>query len=219
MVGLATGIKLTKGWIEQRDKLQVIERQNVKNELEFLKSQIQPHFFFNTLNNLYSLTVRKSDLAPEVVLKLSDLMSYMLYESDNAKTTLRKELEHIQNYLDLESLRFGDRLHLDFQVVGATESHSVPPLILLPFIENAFKHGTSHETGELNLTIFLQIKDKNLIFEITNPRFESKTSRKKHKGLGLKNVTRRLDLLYGKNYTLSIQPTGSQYHISLKLPL
>jgi LytS/YehU family sensor histidine kinase len=93
----------------------------LKNELEFLKSQIQPHFFFNTLNNLYSLTLKKSDLAPEVVVKLSDLMSYMLYESDSLETTLRKEVEHIKNYLDLEGLRFGKRLHLNFDIIGEVD--------------------------------------------------------------------------------------------------
>jgi LytS/YehU family sensor histidine kinase len=154
----------------------------LKNELEFLKSQIQPHFFFNTLNNLYSLTLKKSDLAPEVVVKLSDLMSYMLYESDSLETTLRKEVEHIKNYLDLEGLRFGKRLHLNFDIIGEVDKKKIPPLLLLPFIENAFKHGTSHETGEIHLKIELNILHDKLVFGVTNPRFENQSSRKKHKG-------------------------------------
>jgi sensor histidine kinase YesM len=219
LMALVTGIKLTKDWVSQQQKIQTIEKQNVKNELEFLKSQIQPHFFFNTLNNLYSLSVRKSDLAPEVVLKLSDLMSYMLYESDNQETTLKKEIDHIQNYLALESLRFGQRLRLDFQIDGNTDHKRVPPLLLLPFIENAFKHGTSHETGELDIRILLKTTPQHLIFEVSNPRFEQKNNRKKHKGLGLKNVKRRLDLLYAKNHVLNIQETDNQYSISLKIPI
>lgn len=217
--GMTTGIKLTKDWIGHQEKLKDLEKQNLKNELEFLKSQIQPHFFFNTLNNLYSLTLKKSDLAPEVVLKLSDLMSYMLYESDSQETTLRKEIEHIKNYLDLESLRFGKRLHLELSILGETDSKKIPPLLLLPFIENAFKHGTSHETGEIRLKITLQATTHKLLFEVSNPRFEHGQSRKKHKGLGLKNVRRRLDLLYADRYILHIQPTAKEYAISLQLPL
>lgn len=217
--GMTTGIKLTKDWIGHQEKLKDLEKQNLKNELEFLKSQIQPHFFFNTLNNLYSLTLKKSDLAPEVVLKLSDLMSYMLYESDSQETTLRKEIEHIKNYLDLESLRFGKRLHLQLSILGETDLKKIPPLLLLPFIENAFKHGTSHETGEIHLQIKLQVNANQLLFEVTNPRFEHAQSRKKHKGLGLKNVIRRLDLLYANRYVLNIQPTAKEYFISLQLPL
>jgi hypothetical protein len=216
--GMTTGIKLTKDWIGHQERIKDLEKQNLKNELEFLKSQIQPHFFFNTLNNLYSLTLKKSDLAPEVVVKLSDLMSYMLYESDSLETTLRKEVEHIKNYLDLEGLRFGKRLHLAFDIVGEVDKKKIPPLLLLPFIENAFKHGTSHETGEIHLKILLNIDADKLVFGVTNPRFENQSSRKKHKGLGLKNVKRRLDLLYGNNYKLEILPTAKEYSISLELP-
>lgn len=216
--GMTTGIKLTKDWIGHQERIKDLEKQNLKNELEFLKSQIQPHFFFNTLNNLYSLTLKKSDLAPEVVVKLSDLMSYMLYESDSLETTLRKEVEHIKNYLDLEGLRFGKRLHLAFDIVGEVDKKKIPPLLLLPFIENAFKHGTSHETGEIHLKILLNIDADKLVFGVTNPRFENQSSRKKHRGLGLKNVKRRLDLLYGNNYKLEILPTAKEYSISLELP-
>lgn len=217
--GVTSGIKLTKDWIDNQQRIKELEGQSVRNELEFLKSQIQPHFFFNTLNNLYSLTIKKSDLAPEVVVKLSGLMSYMLYESDSQETTLKKEIEHIQNYLDLESLRFGKRLHLNFQIEGAIEQKKLPPLLLLPFIENAFKHGTSHETGVLDLKISLKVLNEHLLFEVINPKFDNQQSRKKHKGLGLKNVQRRLDLLYSDNYELTIQPSDKEYFISLFIPL
>ncbi len=219
VLGVTSGLKLTKDWIDNQEKIKELEGQSVKNELEFLKSQIQPHFFFNTLNNLYSLTIKKSDLAPEVVVKLSGLMSYMLYESDSHETTLKKEIEHIQNYLDLESLRFGKRLNLDFQIEGSIEQRKLAPLLLLPFIENAFKHGTSHETGVLDLKITLKILNGKLLFVVVNPRFDNSSNRKKHKGLGLKNVQRRLALLYGNNYELNIQPTEKQYFISLFIPL
>ena len=171
------------------------------------------------MNNLYSLTIKKSDLAPEVVVKLSGLMSYMLYESDSQETTLKKEIEHIQNYLDLESLRFGKRLHLDFKIEGAIEQKKLPPLLLLPFIENAFKQGTSHETGALDLKISLKVLNEHLLFEVINPKFDNQQSRKKHKGLGLKNVKRRLDLLYSDKYELTIQPSDKEYFISLFIPL
>lgn len=128
----------------QQQLLQEKERQHTATELSFLKSQLQPHFFFNTLNNLYSLTVQKSDQAPEVVLRLADLMSYMLYESGAPTVALDKEILHLENYMAIERLRFGQRLTLSFEKEGATEQVNIPPLLLFAFAENSFKHGMQH---------------------------------------------------------------------------
>jgi len=127
LIGLVTGLKFLKDWMSQREKLQKIEREQVAMELNFLKSQVHPHFFFNTLNNLYSLTLQKSDLAPEVVLKLSDLMSYMLYDSGAALVSLDKEVVNLDNYIALEKLRFGSRLSLSFEKEGLKRAVTVPP--------------------------------------------------------------------------------------------
>ena len=169
LLGLATAIKFLKDWMSQKQLLQEKQKEQVDTELNFLKSQIHPHFFFNTLNNLYSLTLQKSDLAPEVVLKLSDLMSYMLYESGAALVPLDKEISNLENYMALENLRFGQRLCLSFEKEGVTDSIRIPPLILLAFVENSFKHGMNQITGEGRIDISLKVMPDGLVFRVGNP--------------------------------------------------
>jgi two-component system LytT family sensor kinase len=230
LVGLVTGLKFTKDWMLQQQKLQEKERQQVATELSFLKSQIHPHFFFNTLNNLYSLTLQKSDLAPEVVLKLADLMSYMLYESEAALVPLDKEICSLLNYLALEQLRFGSRLSLSFDPPELPDSPlpiRIPPLILLTFAENSFKHGMNQTIGHGRIAITLKVVAGELWFEIDNPvgprecsadERQSSAATDKN-GIGLKNVIRRLDLLYGSRYHLDLDETDTRFHVTLKIPL
>jgi len=165
LLGLTSAIKLAKDWIQSRQRIKEREKQYLETELNFLKSQIQPHFFFNTLNNLYSLTLKKSDQAPDVVLKLSDLMSYMLYESNTSKVPLNKEIAYLQNYLDLEELRFGKRLTILFKVEGETDEVYIPPLILILFIENSFKHGVKNIVDKIEIEICLKVENENLFFQ------------------------------------------------------
>jgi sensor histidine kinase YesM len=218
LVGLATGIKLTKDWIWDQQRVKEREKQYLETELNFLKSQIQPHFFFNTLNNLYSLTLKKSDRAPEIVLKLSDLMSYMLYESNTPKVSLSKEIIYLQNYLDLEQLRFGQRLAVSFNVGGETEELSIPPMILILFLENSFKHGVKNNLNKIKIEIALTVEQGILFFQVKNPVPENNIPAVKT-GIGLKNVKRRLDLLYGNNYTLDLSEHEKEYIVSLKIPV
>ncbi|HEV3325852.1 MAG TPA: histidine kinase, partial [Puia sp.] len=249
-----------KDWMLQEKKLREKERQQIALELNFLKSQVHPHFFFNTLNNLYSLTLQKSDLAPEVVLKLSNLMSYMLYESGAALVPLDKEIANLENYIDLERLRFGNRLSLSFEKEGLfmpphgdthprdqltngphpPDSIRIPPLILLTFVENSFKHGMGSSIGDGRISISLKIQQQELLFTIDNS-METRHSTTSHhaatdhrstpagplkpptepttNGIGLKNVIRRLDLLYGPRYRLDLAETGDNFHVTLKMPL
>ena len=144
VVGIAMSLKLSMDWVRFKNRTSELEKTNLETELAFLKSQIQPHFFFNTLNNLYSLTLDKSTKAPYTVLKLSELMSYVIYEAKQKRVPLIKEINHIQNYLDLERLRFGERLEVDLNISGHIEGKSIPPVLLLPFIENSFKHGAKN---------------------------------------------------------------------------
>lgn len=217
LLGLATAVKFGKDWMAQQQQLQENQRQQVATELAFLKSQVNPHFFFNTLNNLYSLTLQKSDLAPEVVLKLSHLMSYMLYESGAALVSLDKEVSNLENYIALEQLRFGERLSLSFEKKGILQPIHIPPLILLAFVENSFKHGMNQLTGEGRINISLQVQPDELMFHIDNP-FVAPPPEQKN-GIGLKNVIRRLDLLYGSRYHLDLSATDNIFHVTLKLPL
>jgi len=221
LIGLTTALKFLKDWMVQREELQEKERQQVAMELNFLKSQVHPHFFFNTLNNLYSLTLQKSDLAPEVVLKLSDLMSYMLYDSGAALVPLDKEVVTLENYLALEKLRFGNRLSLSFEKEGLHFPGApirIPPLILLTFVENSFKHGMNQIIGEGRITIRLKVLPGELWFDICNDIALGNGTGAKN-GIGLRNVVRRLDLLYGARYTLDLSGTKDTFHVTLKIPL
>jgi sensor histidine kinase YesM len=218
LLGLATAFKFGKDWMIQKQQLQEEEKMRIATELAFLRSQIQPHFFFNTLNNLYSLTLQRSDQAPEVVLKLSALMSYMLYESGAALVPLEKEIGNLQNYISLEQLRFGERLSLHF-TASPGEGIQIPPLILLAFVENSFKHGVSRLTGNEHIDILLQTDARELRFEIDNPLPPHLPAIQGKNGIGLKNVIRRLDLLYGPRYRLDITEQDNRFHVTLKLPL
>lgn len=219
LLGLTTGLKFFKDWVDQRQQLQEREKQQIELELNFLKAQVHPHFFFNTLNNLYSLTLHKSDLAPEVVLKLSALMSYMLYESGAADVPLDKEIANLENYIALERLRFGNRLSLSFETdLPPNHPIRIPPLILLTFVENGFKHGIGQTIGEGRIDISLQADDNQMLFRIDNSVGASAPVSTMN-GLGLRNVIRRLDLLYGLRYHLDKVETAANYRITLKIPL
>lgn len=216
LIGLTTGIKFLKDWMRQERQWQEKEKQHIRTELNFLRSQIHPHFFFNTLNNLYSLTVRKSDQAPEVVLKLSDLMSYMLYGSDTPMVPLDKEIANLENYIDLEKLRFGRRLTLCFEKKGDTGVVQIPPLLLITFVENSFKHGLKDKMGPVHIDICLQVEKEVLLFEVRNP---AGTEESEPGGIGLKNVRRRLDILYEGRYDLQLKATDDLFDVKLKILL
>jgi two-component system, LytTR family, sensor kinase len=218
LLSMATGIKFVKDWIVNQQLMQEKEKQYLETELNFLKSQIQPHFFFNTLNNLYSLTLKKSDLAPEIVLKLSELMSYMLYDSNAPLVPLTKEIAYLQNYLDVEQLRFGQRLSVSFDIEGPMEEVNIPPMILILFIENSFKHGVKNTISRIYIDISLKVEKGFLFFHIKNPLPDAGLS-SENPGIGLKNGRRRLDLLYGKDYSLDVLVKDRTFLVSLKIPV
>ena len=146
VVAFVTAIKLAIDWTKQRQYLAATSEMLLENELKYLRSQIQPHFFFNTLNNLYSLTIDKSDKAPDLILKLSDLMKYFLYETGKEFQTLKNEISHIKDYIDIEKLRYDEALKVNFKIDGKTKKVLIKPLILIPLVENAFKHGARNST-------------------------------------------------------------------------
>lgn len=218
VLGLATGIKFVKDTLINQQIQKEREKQYLETELKFLRTQIQPHFFFNTLNNIYSLTLKKSDQAPEIILKLSDLMSYMLYESTAPLVPLDKEIDYLHNYLDVEQLRFGNRLTISFNIEGDTTGIQIPPMILILFLENSFKHGVKNNISNILLTICLRVESDHLLFHVENPISEEEKD-PNAKGIGLSNVRRRLDLLYGDRHTLDIRETEGRFIVTLKMPL
>ena len=224
IVGIMTAIKLTIDRVRFLRKTRELQKRNFETELAFLKSQIQPHFFFNTLNNLYALTLEKSDLAPVTVLKLSELMKYVLNESNRKRVYLSSEIEQIKNYLDLEKLRFGERLDISFQINGEIQHQKVAPMILLPFIENGFKNGVTGKIGKIPLKIELTLKNHELLFIVENEKnnlingLEIEDLNDKY-GIGLENTKKRLELIYNNDYHLNINESDELYSITLKLPV
>ena len=194
-------------------KLREIEKEKFTAEMSLLKAQINPHFLFNTLNSLYSLTLARSKKSAEMVLRLSDLMRYMLYEASANTVALKDEIAYLENYIIIEQMRFADRLHLSFQCSGNTSGKSISPLLLLPFIENAFKHGIQDSFGRI--TIDLKVDGNFLYMKVENSC--TLTVKGKEPGLGLANVKRRLEMAYHGKYELNTRQSGNIYSVDLKL--
>lgn len=194
------------------------ESENLKTELSFLRSQISPHFLFNVLNNLVAMVRLKSEELEPTILKLSSLMQYMLYETDDEQVLLKSEVDYLRSYIDLQQLRFGDRLKLNIDIDIEEDWHTIEPMLLIPFVENAFKHGTGMIE---NPTIDISLKEKNneLFFSVKNRYLDQDKAKDKVSGIGLSNVKRRLELLYGKDYNLKIDQTDGWFSITLKLAL
>ncbi len=195
------------------------ETETLKTELLFLRSQVSPHFMFNVLNNMVALARKKSDLLEPSLIKLSALMRYMLYETDEEKVPLEKEVEYIQSYIDLQRQRFGKNLTVNSSFEHIDCLKEIEPMLLIPFVENAFKHGTGMiEAPEIN--ICLQEKNAQLQFKVSNKFNNAMIEVKdKNSGIGLNNVKRRLNLLYGKNHTLKITDDNNCFTVDLQIHL
>ncbi|OOV19328.1 sensor histidine kinase [Flavobacterium sp. LM4] len=214
-----TAIKITLDFKKEQKRVTDLEKSQLETELLFLKSQISPHFFFNTLNNIYSLSVEKSNKTPKIVLKLSELMRYMLYDTKGKKQSLENEILCIQNYLDLERIRNDERLEINMAVSGDIHDKEISPVILLTFIENAFKHGVNKNTGKVKIDITFKVKEDFLHFTISNPKPQitgHKDNFNKSSGIGLENVKKRLELGYNKNdYKLSFKNKKNIFVVKL----
>lgn len=219
VVGLTMAVKLIIDWVRTQKRAIELERRNHETELSFLRSQVQPHFFFNTLNNLYSLTLDKSEKAPETVLKLSELMSYVIYKGKDKTVSLVEEVKHIQNYIDLERLRYGDKLDVSLSITGNIQGKYLPPLILMPFIENSFKHGIHYKNGKIPIDITLDITGNRLSFRTENPKSAKKNQHVKASGIGIQNTRRRLELLYGNDFQQEIVEEANSYILQLNIML
>lgn len=222
MVGSSSTIYgiISDWFIHQSEKME-LQTQTMQSELKFLKSQINPHFLFNTLNNLYALTLKKSDDAPEIVLKLSEMMRYMLYECNEKTVPLLKEVSYMKNYLDLERLRQHDMIDIQMDVTGRIEDQRIAPLLLIPFIENSFKHGLSNQIhhGWVNITMHIEGDQLRFVIENSKGPTQPKQLHRKSGGIGLVNVRRRLNLIYDDQYKLDIKNEPNSYLVALNLNL
>ncbi len=216
-------IKVFKDRFEERHQLEVLQKEKANTELKFLKAQINPHFLFNTLNNLYSLTLEESsEKASEVVLKLSDMLDYMLYRCKDAEVPLKNEITFIQDYIDLESLRYGSKLTLSFTHHLHDPNVMIAPLILISFIENAFKHGASNTLNDSIITIELTTNQDQLCFKVFNTLPSSEQNNRDNEsnsGIGFSNSERQLELNYTNNYYLKSIKTDKDFQVILTINL
>ncbi len=204
--------------VKLRQTAQQLRIEKQVAELNYLKSQTNPHFLFNTLNNIYSLARDKSDLAPESILRLSKILRYMLYETGGAYIAIELELKIINDYIALEKLRYDDSLYVNFNWDIEEMKQAIPPLLLIPLVENAFKHGVSETRNHPFVDIHLSITKRQLAFLVKNSTEESQESLSVKENIGLSNLRRQLELLY-TDYSLSVQQTGTVFNTTLKINL
>lgn len=215
---LASSIVIFKKWYLDQQKNKQLAEEKIAAELNFLKAQVHPHFLFNTLNNLYALTLIKSEKTPDVVLKLADLLDYMIYKSNDAFVPLAKELEILDGYIELEKMRYNERLDIKYEVKGDATMHEVAPLILLPFVENCFKHGASKDRAKPKIYIDIEINSDFLRLKAVNSvPAERKDFHSEKEGIGLKNVQRRLELIYPGQHELKIQPGDNLFSVECNI--
>ena len=214
-------IKMLKSHSAEKRKITRLEKEKIDAELSFLKAQIHPHFLFNTLNNLYVLTLKKSDQAPDVVVKLSEILDYMLYQCKEEKVLVSKEVELIQNYLDLEKLRYGSRLQLTFDHTLDNKIAEIAPLILISIVENAFKHGVSAAMQQPVVAITIRVEKGVIYIRVYNTKQDvPRTDEMGYKeGIGETNVKRQLELIYPDKYEWSYEESPTSYEVNLMVEL
>lgn len=232
----AAAVQITRQWYNEKQANERLKQEKLeaelsanRTELAYLKEQIRPHFLFNVLNNLYGLTLEKSDEAPDLVLKVTQMLEYMLYRSAAKTVPLDEELGHLANYIGIQKIRCGEKLNVDFRTSGQTAACHIPPMLLLPFVENSFKHGV-HATGDdSDVQLLCKVKDGQLIFSIRNSIPQNSTDsinkklednrKNKSQGLGLSNVKKRLKILYDDACDLNIEAERQYFQVTLSIPI
>jgi LytS/YehU family sensor histidine kinase len=208
--------RLARGWF----RLQEIEKEKTLTELKALKSQINPHFLFNSLNNIYSLARRHSDLVPEKIIQLSDLMRHLLYESDVEFIKLSREVDMIKNHIELQRLRTSKEDNIELNVAGDIENKKIAPLLFLPFVENSFKHGLKSGINNAFVRINIEVAGSILNFEIENNKgMNVPVEDTRYKGIGIENVKKRLELIYPGLHKLKIWDNEKTFKVYLRLQL
>lgn len=214
VVFLGLAIKMLLHWRDSKGDYQKLMRDKVETELKFLKVQLNPHFLFNTLNNLYYLTTEKSDRAPQAILQLSEILDYVMHSSKSVFVPLEKELKQVENYIALELLRYEDRIKVTTQFSGDLNKYEIGPMILITLIENAFKHGVMPITGKAWINLSVAEKENRLFISISNSAISTKSGN----GIGLKNLQSQLDHLYKREYSLEVVDTKvGQFSVNLIL--
>lgn len=216
MLGMNLGVKYYFKSRHDAKQLMVLEKENLEQQLEYLKYQINPHFFMNTLNNIHALVDIDPEQAKDTILELSKMMRFVLYEGDKKGVPLSREFEFIRHYVTLMRMRYTDKVEVKVDLPTETPDYELPPLMLITFIENAFKHGISYQRDSF-IHVKAAVKGSSLYFECHNSKADKPNEERG--GVGLTNVKQRLNLIYGENYTLNIQDEPDTYNVELVIPL
>lgn len=216
VIGLNIAVKLLFKSLRDDHKLKELERHNLQTELEYLKHQINPHFFMNTLNNIHALIDIDTEKAKETVIELSKMMRYVLYDATQPRLPLTKEIQFLNNYIELMSIRYTDKVDIQVSFPEAVPDVMIPPLLFISFVENAFKHGISYRQQSF-ISLKMEITGNDLHCRIINSSFDKTNGQ--IQGVGLDNARKRLRLLYGDNYTLQINSNGGKHDVLLVIPL
>lgn len=218
-ISLGALFRFAIDWLRNQHRQKEIERQHAATELALLRSKVNPHFLFNTLNNIHAFIHTTPDRAASAVIKLSEIMRYMLYEATTEKVLLEKEIQYLNNYLDLQRLRLKSPENVEFAVTGNPSNLLIAPMLFIPFMENAFKHGRKNEQGAIQFK--LDITDKLLVFKSKNTikTLNISPSNHKDKGFGLKNVRKRLQIIYPRQHELNIETNGTTFFVQLTLQI
>lgn len=217
--GLFVSLKALKNWHLKQLENEQLSREKTNAELQLLKAQIHPHFLFNTLNNIYSFTLTKSPIASELVQKLSDMLNYMITDCDRLLVPVEKEIQLLKDYIGLEKVRYGDRLDIQMHVSGDCKNYTIVPLLMIPFVENSFKHGASMMRGKQWMHLVINIDENDLEFNLSNSKPSKPNAIKNKNGIGLLNVQKRLSLLYQDKHHLQINCTDNTFSVYLKIEL
>lgn len=216
LVGFDAGLQISMRWANMEQEKMKLQTENAENQLAILKNQVSPHFFMNTLNNIHALVDIDSDEAKKAIIKLSNLMRHLLYDSEEKMTPIKKEINFIESYVELMRLRFSEKVKIKVEIPTEIPNKSIAPLLFTSLLENAFKHGISYNTNSF-INIILSFTDNNLNFEIENSNHFKKAE--SASGIGLENTKKRLDLIYKNKYTLAIDESEKIYRVNLSVPI
>ncbi len=216
LVGFDTGLKISMRWANLEQEKFKLQKENVENQMAFLKNQVSPHFFMNTLNNIHALIDIDAEEAKESIIKLSKLMRHLLYDSEEKLTPIKKEVEFIQSYIELMRLRFTDKVNIEVDIPEDIPDKSIPPLLFTSLLENAFKHGISYNQISF-VKIVMSFSENRLNFGIENSNHPRDTEASS--GIGIENTKKRLSLLYKDNFDLEILEEKEIYKVNLSIPL
>lgn len=220
IIGILSGFKFAWDALGKQKEVDELKDSAKESELQFLKSQINPHFLFNNLNNLYAHAIENSPQTPTIILELSAVMRYMLYDCQANYVSLSKEIEHLSNFINLSNLQIEGRGKVGFEMPKLTQDHRIAPLILIVFVENAFKHSSSSQTEDIEISITLEVSPQGeLEFTCANSYMDQSNTQDINNGIGLENVKKRLQLLYPNAHTLDIVKSKNQYEVKLKIDL